>query len=66
MLEPRGRTDLAQKAIGAKDRAELGVQHLDGDVPIVLGVVGEVDGGHAPSTELALDDVSRAKVLGQR
>ena len=65
MLEARRRPDLAQKAIGTEDRAELGVQHLDGDVPLVLDVVREVDSGHAPSTELALDDVSRANVLGQ-
>jgi hypothetical protein len=65
MLEARRRSDLTQKAVGTEDRAELGVQHLDGDVPIVPGVVREVDRGHTPGTELALDDVSRANVLGQ-
>ena len=41
MLQPRGRPDLAQKALAAERRAEIGVQDLDGDVAIVPEVVGE-------------------------
>ena len=34
------------------------MQHLDGDVAVVPEVVGEVDGRHAASAELALDAVA--------
>ena len=37
---------------------ELGPEHLDGDLAVVLEVVGEVDRGHAARAELALDAVA--------
>ena len=38
-----------------------GVQHLDGHAPVVLAVVGEIDGRHAARAELALDSILARK-----
>ena len=69
MLEPGGGLDLAQEALGAERRGELGVQHLERDGAVVPEVAGEVDGGHAAATELALEAVAvshcRLEVLRQ-
>ena len=54
-------SDLADEALGAEGRGELGAEHLDGDLAVVLQVVGEVDGGHAALAELALDAVGGAE-----
>ena len=37
---------------------QLGVQDLDGDLAVVLQVLGEVDGGHAALAELAFEAVA--------
>ncbi len=34
------------------------MQHLDGDVAVVLEIVREVDGGHAAGADLAVDTVA--------
>ena len=45
----RGRDlDLAREALEPDRRSELGSQHLDGDLAVVLEVLGEMDRGHAP------------------
>ena len=36
---------------------ELGVEHLEGDLPVVARSLGEIHRGHAAPAELALDDV---------
>ena len=73
MGEPSGDLDLAQEALGADGGSELGAQDLERDGPIVPEVAGEIDGGHAAASELALDAVAigqggRQEVgrLGQR
>src|SRR5690606_8378760 len=58
VLQPRRRADLGEKAFRPEGRAEVGVQHLDGHIALVLEIVGEVDGGHATSPKLALDAVA--------
>ena len=58
MLQPGGGADLGEEALGAEGGAEVGMQHLDGDVAIVLEVVREVDRGHAASAEFALDGIA--------
>ena len=58
MREPRGDADLASEAFGAKQRAQLGAKDLDGDLAVMLQVVGQVDGGHASPAELALHGVA--------
>ena len=53
--------DLAQEPLGAERGGELGAEDLEGDA-LCLQVVREVDRGHPPAPELALDDVA----VGQR
>ena len=49
MLEPREDADLAQEALGARERGELAAEHLDGDRPGVADVLRvHDDGGPAP------------------
>jgi len=43
-----------------------GMQHFEGDGPVVLHVMGEIDGRHAAPAELAVDHVSVAQDIGQR
>ena len=57
MLQVGGELDLGQEPLGAEHGAELGVQHLDRDLAVVLEVVREVDGGHAAGADLALEAV---------
>ncbi len=58
MGEPGGDPDLAGESFGAEQRAELGAEHLDGHLAVVLQVVGEVHGRHATAAELVLDGVA--------
>src|SRR5512140_2408755 len=57
MLKSRSGAYLGQEALTTQRRRELGVQHLDGDVAVVLEVVRQGDGRHAAPAELALDTV---------
>ena len=63
MLQVRGDPDFAQEALAAERRGEFGMQHLERDLPIVLEVVGEEDGGHAAPAELALDGVGAGEPI---
>ena len=45
--------------------AELGMQHLDRDAPVVPDVVREIDGGHAAGAELALDAIATRQLRRQ-
>ncbi len=47
-----------EKRSGPMFGRQLGVQHLDGHVPVVLEIGGEVDRGHAAATQFALDGVA--------
>ena len=58
VLQPGGEPDLAQEALRAERGGELGVQHLERDLAVVLEVVREIDRGHAPAAELALERVA--------
>ena len=55
----------AEEAVAADDGAQLGMQDLDGDLAVVLQVFGEVDGGHAALTELALETVAVGQGCGE-
>lgn len=37
------------------------MQHLDGDITIVLEIVGEIHGGHPAGAELAVEAIAAAK-----
>ena len=58
MLQSRRSADLAQEALGAQRRAEVGMQHLDGNVALMLEVVGQIHRGHAAGAEFTLDAIS--------
>ena len=58
MLQAGGDLDLAQESPAAQGGGELRMQHLDGDRPVVLQVLGEVHRCHAALPELALDGVA--------
>src|SRR5207249_4639282 len=53
--------DLAQKALGTERGGELGPEHLDRDVAVVLPVVGMVHMGHAPGPDLTIEIVTVRK-----
>jgi hypothetical protein len=57
--------DLRQEPLGADHRGQLGAEHLDGDLAIVLEVLGEVDGCHPALTELPLDPVAVTERRGE-
>ena len=58
VLQVGGRLDLGEEAFGADDRGELRPQHLQRDLPLVLQVVGHIDGRHPACTDLTLDTIS--------
>ena len=45
----------ARNRSAPRTAASSGLEHLDGDLAVVLHVVGEVDGRHAALAELTLD-----------
>jgi hypothetical protein len=58
VLQLRGCGDLLDEALGPEYSGQLGLQHLDGHLALVLQILGQVDGGHPPRPELALDAVA--------
>jgi hypothetical protein len=58
MDQPRGDLDLPQEPLAPDGRRQVGAEHLDGDLTVVLPVVRQVDRGHAARAELALDAVA--------
>src|SRR6185437_8147476 len=65
MLQRRDGLDLAQEPCGADDRGELGPQHFDRDLALVLEIVREVHRSHAALAELVLDPVAAAEGCGE-
>ena len=65
MIETRGDLDLGQKSLGAEHGGELGPEHLERDLAVVLDVAREVDRGHAAGAELALDAVAVGECGGE-
>ena len=65
MLELRDGLDLLREPIGAERGGELGAQHLDGDLAVVLEVEGKIDGRHPAGAELTLDRVPARESRGE-
>ena len=61
VLQVCGDADFAQEPLDAEQRRELGFQHLERDVAVVLQIARDVHGGHAAHAGLTLDGV----VLGE-
>jgi hypothetical protein len=55
--EPGGEANLLEEPFATNGVGDVGVQDLDGDVPLVAEVPGEEDGRQPSSAELALDGV---------
>jgi hypothetical protein len=51
--EARGDVDIPQEPRATERGRELGSQHLDGDLPVVPQVLGQIDRRHATPAELA-------------
>ena len=58
MLQACRELYLSMKAFGTQRVSELGVQNLERDLTFVLEVLGEEDGGHPPTAQLALESVA--------
>ena len=58
VLQRGGGLDFHHEPVGADDGGELGLEDLEGDLAIVLEILGQVHGGHAALAELPLDAVA--------
>jgi hypothetical protein len=58
MLKASGELDLVLEALRAERCSELGVEDLERHQAFVLEIAGEVNRGHTPTTELALERVA--------
>jgi len=65
MLQPGDGLDLAEEALGADDGGELRPEDLDGHLPVVPQVGGQVHRGHAAGAELPLDAVAVGEGSGE-
>ena len=61
VLESRSQLNLAAEALRAEARGQVRVKHLERNRAVVLRVLGQVDGGHAATPQLALQGVLRAE-----
>ena len=61
VLQPGRDPDFTGEALRAQGRGELGPEHLDGHLALVLRIVGEEDRGHPALAELALHVIARAQ-----
>jgi hypothetical protein len=61
MPQVRRRGDLAQEAVRPQHGGQLGTQHLHGDFPAMLEILGLVHRGHAALSQLPLDPVAVAE-----
>jgi hypothetical protein len=58
MIQSRCEFDLAQEAIRAERRAELGVENLEGDFSFVPQVHCKEDSRHPAAAELAVEAIT--------
>jgi ribosomal protein S1 len=62
MIQARGQLNLSKKALAAERFGEIGMQQFDRDFPIVLEIVGQVDGGHPARAKPAVEAIA----IGER
>jgi hypothetical protein len=65
MGELRRGLDLTHEALATERSRDVRPHHLDRHRPVVLEVLGEIDGGHGARPELALDAVAVGESRGQ-
>src|SRR3954471_20179456 len=61
MLQVSRDADLAEESLVSQRLSQFRVNHLDGNRPIVLQVLGQPDRRHAAPTKLSLDPVIAGK-----
>ena len=61
VLQAGGDTDLGQKPVDAQHGTQVGMQHLERDPALVPDVAGNIQGRHAASPCLSLDQVAIVK-----
>ena len=61
MIEAGRDADLAEESLVGDRAREIGIEHLDRDVAVVLQIAREEHGRHAAMPELALDRVPPAE-----
>src|SRR5262245_38639729 len=66
MLEPRGELDLPLEPLGAERGGELRMEDLERDGAVVAEVLDQIDRGHAPAAELALERIAALQRLPER
>jgi hypothetical protein len=57
--------DLAEEALGPERGDEFRPEDLEGDGAVKAEVLGEIDGRHTPTAELALERVAIAEGIGK-
>ena len=57
MAQPGRDLDLAEEPLGAEGGSQVGAEHLEGDRPVELEVLGQVNSGHSAVPELPLNGV---------
>ncbi len=58
MVELRGEVDLGEEALSTKYRGQLGSEHLERHLPLVLQVLGEIDRRHPALAEFSVEAVA--------
>src|SRR2546427_288616 len=65
VLETRRNLDFAEEALGAEVGGEIGMENLHGHWAMVLQVLSDVYGRHAPTTDFPLDGVALSQGLSE-
>jgi len=65
VLQAGGGGDLLHEALGAEHGSQLGPEHLDRDLPLVLEVLGQVYRGHSALAQLPLDAIPVGECGGE-
>src|SRR5262245_587665 len=65
VLEAGGELDLPLESLGPQAGGEFGQEDFERYRPVVLEIVGQEDGGHAATPQLALDDVAAAESVSE-
>lgn len=63
VLELGGDPNLAEEPLRPYRGGDVGIEHLDGDCPLVSPVVREEDERHATASQLAFDDIALTQGL---
>jgi hypothetical protein len=64
VLQPRRELDLTQEPLGPQRVGQVGVKNFECDRPVMTEIAGEVNRGHAPTAELALDQIAVTEGIG--